>query len=115
MTLKLFLVSQIRRWITLEVPSSSLDLFASANSSGFFFTLIHSEASLIANSINLSLMHPRLFISVILHNPILQLSPKRTVLGTNAAGMLDAVTYLPLRSLAISRSSCQILPGLYSM
>lgn len=38
-------------------------------------------------------MHPRLFFSVILLDPVLQLSPNETVLGTDPPGMLNAVTY----------------------
>ena len=54
---------------------------------------MHSEALLTVHSINLSLMHPRLFSSVILLDPVLQLSPNETVLGTKPPGMLNAVTY----------------------
>lgn len=48
---------------------------------------------LIFNSINLSLMHSRLLFSVILLDPVLQLSPNETVLGTDPPGMLNAVAY----------------------
>lgn len=42
---------------------------------------------------NLSLMHPRLFVSLILLDPGIQLRPNDTMLGTNPPGMLNTVTY----------------------
>ena len=38
-------------------------------------------------------MHPRLLHSVILLDPVLQLSPNKSVLGTDPPGMLNVVTY----------------------
>ena len=58
-----------------------------------FPPLMHSETMLILYSIDLSLMHPRLLFSVILLDPLLQLSPNENFVGTNPPGMVNAVAY----------------------
>lgn len=45
------------------------------------------------NRINLSLMHPRLLHSVILLDPVIQLSPNKTALSIDPPGLLNFVTY----------------------